>query len=208
MKALNSVQDLWAHCRFCPICQDMCRDVTIDVGPDDVFTISSFEKQDHILRLECTFRAKKQRYRTVYSVNCLDNTFKVDISEPVHESASSDSYKRNDRASAPYFFFYIFSDCKKCNSAHTNSSDLELDLLERKVSNIGIEREGVYLLTEKDKFHISLFYDRNVMLVSRAREEDSVIVDDDKHVELPLVNLDFSNPNKVINKIKTLILFS
>lgn len=210
MKALNTLQELWSHCLFCPICRDVVRDVEVSVGPDEAFSITKWEKDNHILKLDCIFKAKKQKYRTVYSINCLDNSFVVDISEPTHTSASSDTYKRVDKASAPYFFFYIYSDCRKCDNTHTNSSDLELDLLNRKVTNIGLEREGIYLLTEKDKYHLTLCHDSNEIELSKMFYDEGMdtLVDDNKTINLPLIDFDFSNIKKVVNKIKTLLVFS
>jgi hypothetical protein len=47
------------------------------------------------------------------------------------------------------------------------------------------------------------------MLVSKCFiDHEGQIVDDNKVIECPLVNLDFSDYDKVINRIKTLILFS
>jgi hypothetical protein len=204
MKILNTLQELWSHCLFCPICRDVIREVSVSVGPDDAFTIKKWEKENHILHLHCTFKAKKQKYKTVYHINCLDNSFTVDISEPVRTT------ERADGASAPYFFFYIFSDCKKCNNTHTNSSDLELDLLNKKVTNIGLEREGIYLLSEKDKYHLTICHDSNEIELSKMFHDDALgtLVDDNNVISLPLIEFDYSNVKKVINKIKTLLVFS
>jgi hypothetical protein len=210
MKILSTVQELWSYCLFCPICQDMTRDVDVEVGPDDAFSITSFEKDNHILKLDCTFRAKKQKYKTVYLINCLDNSFTVDISEPIHSTASQDDYKRVDKASAPYFFFYLFSNCKRCNAAHTNSSDLELDLLNKRISNIGVEREGIYLLSKQVNYHILLDHNENQTVINKCTiSDDNVLVDDNKFFTYSdIIDFDYSNPKKVFNKIKTLLVFS
>lgn len=203
MKILNTLQELWSYCLFCPICQDLTREVSVDVGPDDAFTITSFEKDNHILRLDCTFRAKKQKYKTVYYINCLDNSFTVDISEPVH------STEREDGASSPHFFFYLFSDCKRCNAAHTNSSDLELDLLNKRIYNIGVEREGIYLLSKSLNYHITLDHSQNDMSICKCFiSDDEVLLDDNKLFNFSIIDFDYSNPKKVFNKIKTLLVFS
>lgn len=210
MKILNTIQELWSYCLFCPICQDMTRDIIVEVGPDNACAISSFKKTNHILRLDCTFRAKKQQYKTVYRINCLDNSFKVAISEPVHSSASQDEYKRVDKASAPHFFFYLFSDCQRCHAAHTNSADLELNLLDKTIYNIGVEREGIYLLTEPTKFHLTLLHSENQMEICKCSiSEDEMVIDEEKTFVYPsVINFDYSDPKKVINKIKTMLVFS
>lgn len=204
MKALETVQKLWSHCLFCPICQDVTRDIHVDVGPDDAFTISKFEKNNHILTLHCSFRAFKKKHSVKYHINCLDNSFTTDIGESISDSEPV------ERAARPYFYFYIQGDCKKCNSSHTNGTDLELDMLNSVVTHIGIEREGIYLLNEKSKFHITLAHDTNEMLISKCFEDESTgqILDDNKPFNLPIIDFDFSNQKKVINKIRTLLVFS
>jgi hypothetical protein len=203
MKALKTVQELWSHCLFCPICQDITRDVHVEVGPDDAFQLVKFEKNNHILTLHCSFRAFKKKQSVKYHINCLDNSFKVDIGESTPDETPT-------TAARPYFFFYIQSDCKECNSSHTNGSDLELDMLNSVVSNIGVEREGIYLLNEKNKFHITLCHDDNEMLISKCFEDEQTgeILDDNKPFNFPIIEFDFSNQKKVINKIRTLLVFS
>ena len=102
----------------------------------------------------------------------------------------------------PYFYFWIQGSCPACGCASTHGADLELDLLDKKISNIKLERESVYLA---NTYHVSLFHDSDTMLVSRSSSDSE---DDSKTIKLPLIRLDLSEPDKVINRIKTLILFS
>jgi hypothetical protein len=203
LKKLNSVQELWSHCLFCPICRDITREVYVSVGPDDVFELSKFEKKDHILFLDCFFYTKKEEFKIKYEINCLNNSFKAIISSP------NPSSRTITGASSAHFYFYINSDCRICNASYTNGADLEIDFLSKEIINIGIEREGIYLLNEKSKYHITLEHDNNRMQISKCFEdEDGGIVDDNKPFIFPMIKLDFSNPKKVINKIKTLLVFS
>lgn len=206
MKILNTIQELWAYCLFCPICQDSVRTIYVDVGPDDTFQLSNFKKDNHILKLDCAFRAKKQIYNIDYCINCLDNSFTVDIHEPKPITDNS----RVDKASAPYFYFYIHSACRECDTTHTNSNDLEIELLTSKITNIGMETEDVYLCGDKYNFHIATSYSENEMLISKFKEDpfNGEFVNDDKPCQLPIIDFDYSSPKKVINKIKTLLVFS
>lgn len=203
MKILNTVQELWSYCLFCPICQDITRDLHISVGPDEAFKLIAHKKDNHILHLQCIFQRTSLSYKVNYTINCLDNSFLLDISEP--ETSNSNV----DKASAPYFYFYIQGDCKSCNSTYASSKDLELSLLNKKIENIGIELEGVYLLGKESHYHITMAYEDKEMLITRCHEEDGMIMEDSgKPFRLPIMEFDFSQPNKVINKIKTILLFS
>lgn len=203
MKILNTLQELWDYCLYCPVCKDTVRTIHVSVGPDDAFILKSYKKNKNILELRCAVRLKKREFKVNYNINCQDNSFEFDISDP--ESCEVEVNK----ASAPYFYFYIQSDCKKCLATHTNGRDLELDLFNNKITNIGIEREGIYLLDQKTKYHITLVYDIDEMIISRCYENESgVIIDDNKPFQIPIIDLDFSDPVKVTNKIKMMLLFS
>lgn len=207
MKIFNTVQELWDHCTFCPVCQEHTRTVTMQVGPDDQFKLSSnipYEKVGSKLKLYAQFEMErgsldyvKGRCAATYIINCDNCTFELQV---------DDANKLADKVKKAYFYFYLHSTCTKCDSAYLNSSDVEFDLENKKVFHLQIEREGVYL---QDKYHVSISHDQNILLVSKLEiSQDGFRIDHEKVIELPFVNLDFTNIPKVINKIKTLILFS
>lgn len=207
MKTFSNVQELWDYCNFCPICLKNVRPIRLSVGPDTAFELNSFEKSPDFLDISCSFTNKLNVYSMNYRINCLTNNFDVDIVNVLMDNPRIKVDKQ--KVKEAYFYFYIQSHCPECTWAWSYGTDLELDMLERKVSNIALEREFFYIFEEKDKYEISIFYDRNIMLVSRIKEnEDGSLGEASKSIELPLVRLDLSNLPKVINKIKTLILFS
>jgi hypothetical protein len=128
----------------------------------------------------------------------------VDISNPIKSEIDI------NRSPSPYFFFFIESDCRQCNATYVNGSDIELDLNNKIISNIEIEREGIYFLKEKTKFYITFEYDIHNMLISKCYEDENTgeIIDDNKPFSFPIVNLDFSDHKKLLNRIKTILLFS
>ncbi len=79
MKTFNNVQELWDYCSFCPICTRNCREVIVSVGPDGVFILISSQKKDNNLYLQCTYKNKRNIYNVDYNINCLDNTFQVEV---------------------------------------------------------------------------------------------------------------------------------
>jgi hypothetical protein len=195
MKILNSVQELWSYCLYCPICKDVCRDVSVSVGPDDQFQVVFSDKDNHILSVQCLYKNKDKKVHVTYLIDCLKNTFEIEGGD--------------ESLAKTYCYFYIQSDCRRCDATHTNGTDLELNLEDKQVYNIGIEREGIYLLNTKDKYHITMSYDNNTMLVSKCFQDDEgMIIDDNKVARLPLVKIDFSKPRKAANRIKTLLVFS
>jgi hypothetical protein len=208
MKNLDTVQKLWSHFLMCPTCKDFDREVDVSVGPDTNTRLVLFKKENHILTLDIVFKAKKQQYKIQYNINCLDNSFKVDIAEILDFSAVEDKYKRTDRASAPYFYFYLFGTCRKCGNSFSNSKEMELDLLNNKITNIGLEHESIYILKNGEGFHLNLDYEKHNMSVAKFTIDttpDDIV---NNEMELPLIEMDFSNTEKVFDKIKTLLIFS
>lgn len=203
MKILNTVQDLWSCCLFCPICQDITRTPVVSVGPDEAVKIKSFKKDNHILHLHCTLELGNRKFLVDYFINCLDNSFEFDISDPELSEHSV------DRASSAYFYFYINSDCRECNCSYANSTDLELDFLNSEITNVGLEREGVWLLKEKTKFAVVNSYtDQQTMIYKCNVNDEGMVEDDNRPFLLPIIEFDYSRPRKVVNKIKTLLIFS
>jgi hypothetical protein len=202
VKLFNNVQELWNYCSFCPICQNN-REISVSVGPDAVFTLNSFSKLNSILELQCEYNKRRNIYSVEYKIDCNSNQFEISVTN-VREG-DPETRLAFPKVEKAYFYFYIQSSCQQCNCSTAHGTDLELDVLERKVSNIALERETFRFLNEQDKFHISIIHDQNVMLVSRCYGFDR---EDEKSISLPIVKLDLSNQSQVINKIKTLILFS
>jgi hypothetical protein len=207
-KSFDTVQKLWSYCLWCPVCLDTCRKVHVLDGPDNTFEVTDFSKENEILTVRSLhktgkFKARPQnlgvkveklKYIT-HTINCVNNTFTVEADDP--------------ELLKMYWFFFIQSDCEKCNSSYANGTDMELNTANNTIFNIGAEREGIYLLSKKEKYHVTMAYDSNAMLVSKCFEDkDGSIIDDSKVCQLPIVNIDFSKLNKAINKIKTMLVFS
>ena len=155
--------------------------------------------------LQCTYKNKRHIYNVDYDINCIDNTFNVTV--PKVQEIPAGETANPDRAKRAYFYFFIEGICRECHCS-SHGADLELSIVDKKISKIELERESLYFLECKDKFHVSPIYDRNVMLVSRVTVENYEIVDSEKTIQLPLVKLDPTDQTKTVNKIKTLILFS
>lgn len=202
MKILNTIQELWEHCLYCPICKESCREMSVSVGPNETFKIISFKKKNELLHLTCKLFCQKLKYIVHYTVNCNDNSFDVKF------SALEDSLSDANNILSSYFYFYVQGSCKKCNCSSAHSSDLKLDMENKKIVTIGLDREGVYLLDRDDSFHVDLQYDVNKTFISKCiKERNGEIVDYPGHM-YDLIKVNFMEPDRAINKIKIFLTFS
>lgn len=206
MKIFNSIQELWDYCSFCPVCLGN-RCISVSVGPDGVFSLKNMHKQDETLHLVCIYKKKQNLYTVEYHIDCNTNLFDVSVTNV--EVVIEENQIPIDRVTKAYFYIYIRSKCYECRCSSLDSIDLEFGIVDKTITNIQLDREVFRLLNEPDKFNITVIHDVNIMLVSRCHEFDSEDYDEDsKAIRLPLVCLDLRNQDKVVNKIKTLILFS
>lgn len=221
MKTFETLEELWSYCSFCPICRGHCRRISISVGPDNIFKFVTYKKEENILKLYCTYRQRKQdKYKANYIIDTISGKFGVEVVDMIDVPDSEmnadtnldeeEQYRLRVKVSKTYFYFYINGECETCNSATVNSTDVELSHDKHIVTNMGLEREGIYIILPKDKYHLSIMYDSNKTQISKCIIDKLSydIFDDGKIFECPIVNFDFSNLQKVVNKIKTLITFS
>lgn len=197
-KVFNTIQELWDYCSICPLCQKE-RNMMVSVGPDTDFTYSSFQKFKSDLKLECII-INDGFYYSEFNIDCVNNTFDVlverseDIPDPEYLSKL---------LAKPFLYLYLQSGCKKCGHASSYSADMEFHLSTWEIDNIRLEREIFILVKEEKYFNIDIFYDENYMTVASGPSHL-----ERRGIKLPLFDLDFSNQAKLVDKIKTLILFS
>lgn len=204
MRLFNTVQELWSYCAFCPLCQEICREPLVDVAIDSDGNIhTTYEKKDQFLYITCEKRLWKRSktYQTVckYVIDCVNNTFTVQSLPDTPQEASC----------------YIQSLCDQCRCSFVYGSDMELRMPSQTVSNIGLDREHFELTDDKDRYNINYYYGYNnppgqVMYIEREPIDCEYDKDADRElgIRLPIMELDFSDQKKIINKLKTLILFS
>lgn len=211
MKIFSKFVELWNYCLFCPICQEPSRTISISIGPDEEWQLTEFQKIGSELKMFCYWildtedkdHSIKTKHSAIFTVDCDKNTYQLSVN-----SKDTAMAKTAPKSSA---YIYLHAQCNGCDNTYLDTMDMDFDPETSAIYNFQIEREGAYILSEKDKFHISLQHDRNVMSVSRMfalSESIGGMKEEDKVIDLPLVNLDFSNAPKIVNKIKTLILFS
>lgn len=208
MKLFNTVQELWSYCAFCPLCQDVCREVMVDVAMNsDMSNETLYEKKDQFLYITCERhlwrrrpidKKKNRKYETVckYVIDCTQNTFTFQAMPDMPPETSC----------------YIQSICENCTSTFAYGADMELYTPSQKIFNIGLEREAIKLTDNTHRYELNYYYGSDAppgegMFVYRSLL-DADGDPDSLGIKLPLMELDFSDQKKIINKLKTLILFS
>lgn len=206
------LQKLWDYCLYCPVCHQNDRTMHVSVGPDTVVDMYYWLQDRNLLLMQCHYHHNTMIYSVEYRVDCTNNTFEVEVSDAKLINGFNTAVREYKKVEQAYFYFYVQSSCEKCQGTSCYGADIELDMLNKKISNIGVERETLAIANEQDSFLLSILYDSNTMLVSRSTNPNPyarfVMFDDPNVIKLPLVNMDLSNTDKVISKLKTLIIFS
>lgn len=202
MKIFNTLQQLWSYSIFCPICKDICRDIIVIGGPDSVWKDWDSTKLDHFLNITGKLHIQQQLYTVKVIIDCLKNSFELFITGTLKVNEVV------EKANSPCLFFHIESNCKKCDGSWTIGSDIELNLLTRKIDNIGVEVEEIWI----PGYVINYEYLINKMTIDKSillQDEDGEYVSRlNKSVALPMYQFDFKDLDKTTQKIKTMITFS
>jgi len=176
----------------------------VAAGPFHVVIVTYQSKDNEFLKIETVVKMPKQRYSVNYYIDCVKNVFTISVPKTLPNNEESVT-----KAFSSTFFLSLLSSCHVCANTSVNSADVEIDLLSKKISNFEVVMEGIYLFEQKNKYHLTLNHKSDELLVSKCFEDDSGrIIDDNKVVNLPLTYFDFSKPKKVINRIRTFLVFS
>jgi hypothetical protein len=198
MRIFNTLQELWDYCLFCPLCQKDIRTIDLGVGPDPTFEHLFFQKENHLLTIQC--RNKKKNCLPKYQINCYDNTYQVEVKDRPYPDCSATKLEDEDS----YFYFWLNSNCQTCRSSWTSSMDVEFEPSTKNIFNIGLESEFVYLGRDPFQYEITYDYCENVTLIYRVYSYTRRKL----VLKLPLTTWDYSDQDSLIDKIKTYILFS
>lgn len=206
MKILNSLENLWNYCSFCPICQNN-RKIEITVGPDfEGLTIKYFTKEQDYLYLNCQASLYDDRQDSdSYAPSATYNKiFKINLHSNVIENID-EQYVITSEIPIEQFFFFMEGICSKCKSQST-SIDIEFGNVKDKIvaKKIGIEFEFFYI---KNLYVIQNDYLRNCSIIYDYIGKNINYTDSSRSNKFPLINFNFSNIDTVITKIKTLLIF-
>lgn len=186
MKLFDNLEKMWEYCEFCPVCQKNSRKIYVYIGPEDIFEIESYTKDNGVLDLCCFFiDTTRLKYDLDINIDCITNSF--DITWP-----TGNCDKLNAILKDKFLYIYVQSFCKGCSD--TYSADIEASFLDKKFSNMKLEKEVVLL--------------KQWLLITNHEDSKMYLIKDRKKITLPIINFDYSDPQKVIDRLKTLIIFT
>lgn len=198
---ISTLQELWDYCEFCPLCQSAGRQITISFVPSDGMSKLEWKKKNEDLIVKLSFKIGSFRFWARFNIDCLNNSFIFsleDLNVPIDSEATHTAA------------MYLTGDCLVCNCTYALSK-ANLDLLTGQISNIRVTREGLHILSESDKFHILVYHKKNELRISQyVTMDDDVdtLIDLNKVITLPMIDLDLTNIPRLVSKIKTMIIFS
>lgn len=221
MKKFENLQELWSYCQYCPVCRQACRNIDLSVVPDN-FKLISYRKEERFLKLFCVAQRRKQeKYKINYIIDVITGKYSVEVLELIDAPTvemnadtnldEEEKHRLRVKMSKSCIFFYLNGDCSNCNNSYISTIDAELSGTTMSItgSSIGIEREGITILLPNDKYRLTILHDTGKTLINKCIvDKNSNILDDFSTFETSVVNFDFSNLEKVIHRIKTLITFS
>jgi hypothetical protein len=201
MKTFSNVNQLWDYFSNCIVCGES-RKIDLSLGPDIIFKLIEWTKVNNLLKIKFSFNKKKNE-ELILKVDCDNNQWSANFADSSIEEFVS-QYLSD-------LYYYIHSDCTYCNCHYSNSSDIELtDESTIDSNSIGVETEGISLLNESSFFDLQFDYTINKVIISNSSLEDKKSFQSNKkqqQVSLPLIDFDFSNKEKVISKIGTILSF-
>lgn len=183
------------------MCRSASRVITVSLFPDKTFKGLTFIKSDRALILSSYLTIRTLQLHVRHIIDCENNEFEIGIEEETEREMDADKSteekeicQRVDRSDAE---FWLDGNCPKCRS-HICSNNIPLKLKTRKLKSVGVEEETIFL-----KPYEMMFYpDQNEMKVGIIAEPLS------KQITLPLVELDFSDPQEALERLETLLVFS
>jgi hypothetical protein len=201
MKIFNTLQELWDHCLFCPLCQKDTRTIDLSVGPDPNFECLGFLKENHLLTIQC--RNKKKNCLPIYQINCDNNTYQVEIKDRPYPDHCVTINPNED--TSRYFYFWINASCQNCHHTWVSTLDVEFESVNGNIFNTGLEQECISLFRRDiPEYQITLDFFQDVTVIYKLDDyTPRKLV-----LKLPLTTWDYSDQDSLIDKIKTYILFS
>ncbi|MEK6878063.1 MAG: hypothetical protein AABY22_00565 [Nanoarchaeota archaeon] len=193
-KIFNNLEELWNYCEKCTICSKT-REIAVSAGPDDVCKINYINKKNNTLIIDGTLNLRNQKYLVSININCITNKFTFSF------MSKTESLHSVDRANTSYLYFYINASC--IDSCHiTSTVDMELDFNNSIITNFGLEDETVFVQDNEDLYSFYIDYVReNVDIKVHVPGESKNIKN------APFINYDFSDKEKLIQRVKTIITF-
>jgi hypothetical protein len=185
--------------------------ITVDT---DYLTVVKYEKDDNKLTIHFVYGKEKKELSL--AIDCKLNTI---ITQNIYYEALPSLSKNNDikdysikmmKAVDDRLFVSIHGFCTNCRRSQTNSNDILIDLTNNKIIyDNSIQSEHFYLSHMEDNFHVSFLYHSETIVVSRYKiDQHNSFVTVGSVFYGKMIECDLTNQQKLINKLKTLLIFS
>lgn len=202
MRSLVNVKELLEYCQTCKVCNSK-RKIEFSVYPDDCFKLDDWKIKDDHLLIHATFEAKGKRifrYALTFDIDCEKNTVETKT-RAVLELPPDGTIST---AGAYTIELGIYGKCENLCS-YVNAADLQLNIVDKTCSTIGIDSEHIYIFVFGDgDFKCSLWYD----YCSDSLHLSNMRTPDPSEIILPIMDFDFSNLSKLRDKLTSIIIFS
>lgn len=223
MKKFSNLNELWDYCSECLVCKSD-RKVQLSIGPDTDIKLVKYKKYNNILNISFNHIEYEDDYLSPEDVDdylktkIKDNNFilQIDCSKNTTSLVSEDQiFIHSLMNDIDNIYFYLFAECKKCES-YINTSDI-ICLKNKNIESdsISIETEGFYILKDNKGFYIFVDH-KDSTYGSGAMRINNVIKNIDLNtsithknvcLKLPILDWNYSNPSEVINKINNILSF-
>lgn len=204
MKIFNILQQLWSYSLFCPVCKDICREISVVPDPYEVWKVEDISKVDNILKVVGTLHIKEVLYRFITSFDCVQNTFEYFLPEAYHLNTPLNTVE------SPSLTFHLEADCRKCLGSWVISNEVSMNFKRKQISSFSLDKEEVWY---DQKFIINYDYNEKSMTIDKIIMKSKFSGDllespFGKPVKMPPIVFDWENKKKTLNKIKTMLTFS
>ena len=204
MYECGTLQQLIDYCAICPVCNKK-RYIDITFGPDIIASVKNFEFGT-TLTILIVAQLKLPKYQLSFNINTQNNIFKADIPQSTTENWEYD--KVIDISSRPQFYFHFYASCKECGQSAINTKDIFIDFMTKTTSNFGVETESRILHDDDMIFHLSYDWENSEINIWRYKDGEEEATGYRPNFSIPIIDLDFSNQEKLITKLKTLHFYS
>ncbi len=213
MKLFNNLQELWDYALYCPICEDMCRTISLSLNPDRIFKPDPLFSKDELLNINF-IATLKNTFNSInlvnghLKINCLTNQFIIEDLSNLSDKFVPILLKKLDHAQHKAELF-LESHCLVCGNSAIYSNDIELDFSSNSLKEIKLNLEIVEIKIDSSKIYtIEQKYDDNQTWIEEYHTLDNGKLRRKASYRHNLLNIDFSDLKKAFNRIKTILVFS
>lgn len=195
----SNLHDLWNKFENCPICKTVCEveiqlKIESPIGPIIFNPKIKKSNEDLILNHFSDYNPLSE-LSFLIKINCLTNELVFNASSKFIELAKDG-------------FMSIHWECQDHNKAHFYTDDIFVDFKLNQIKNFEIKRSSFYLSNKDEIYKIDLFPKCNGMTVVKSYFKDNTLISSELPLRYPIIDIDFSDQNSAIKRIKNLMAFN